>query len=501
MEENVKRGIFDWLAFGVLLLISCMSFIRLRSFPIFVDESINLWWLYRLADFGEWWRPLGDGKPLEVWLVLPLIWLGCDALICMRALHVVAGIMTTLLVYVFISKLADRSVAFVGALLNAVCPWSVFYQRLAIADTYLCSAGLLSMFAVFQAIRKSDRYAIVLLSISLILSAMAKMPVGFIFIAALPLALFWAQGENRVQLLRARNKILMAYTPVCLLLAMVIVIALYQFWHGEAPGFGLRLVMSKTQSANRLALLASNLIRLVDEFSAPLTPAIALILLIGVILSLWRGNWVQRWLASWSLLSLGLIVSIAAFWGSRYFLFAVPPLIISCVSGWHSVLGRLTNRARIIATLVVLVPCTVYMMYQSGLRIFNPLLARWSRGDWVYISEWPSGYGYPEMAEYLLSVPDMPPVVYTFEVGTAMQLRAYLPKEMEQKIQQLQLVDGKYLTVEEARAYLLDHSPAWLVTPSGADPNDPWSSKHLRRIVGFRKPCSTIEVTLYEVIP
>lgn len=501
MEENMRRGTFDWLALGVLSFLGCISFIGLRSFPIFVDESINLWWLYRLTEFGEWWRPLGDGKPLEVWLALPLIWLGYDALSCMRALHVLAGIMTTLLVYMFVARFAGRYVAFVSALFNAVCPWSVFYQRLAIADTYLCSAGLLTLFTVFQVISKSDWYAIVLLSVSLVLSAMAKMPVGFIFIAALPIALFWVQRENRGWSLQGKRELLMAYIPVCLLLAIVIAVALYQFWRGEAPGFGFRLVMSKTQSTNRLALLASNLVRLADEFSAPLTPVIALILLIGVILSLWRGNWVQRWLASWSLLSLGLIVSVAAFWGSRYFLFVVPPLVISSVSGWYSILNRLTGRGRVVATLTLLVPCTVYMAYQSGLRIFNPPLARWSQGDWLYISGWPSGYGYPEMAAYLLSAPDRPPVVYTFEVGTAMQLRAYLPKGMEHKVQQLQLVDGKYLTIEEARAYLLSHSPAWLVTRSSIDPNDPWANRHLRRIVGFRKPRSAIEVTLYEVIP
>lgn len=492
---------FDRLALTILTLVGCISFIKLRSFPIFVDESINLWWLYRLTEFGEWWRPLGDGKPLEVWPVLPLVWFGCDALTSMRALHVIAGIVAVLIVYLFVSQFAERSIAFISALLTAVCPWNVFYQRLAIADTYLCMAGLIVLYAAFQVIRKPDCRAFFLLGVSLPLAALTKMPVGFIFLSALPLALLWIQSEERSRLFQAKRRLLIAYTPTICLMIMVVAIVAFQVWHNEAPGFGIRLVISKAQSTNRLSLVVSNLIRLVDEFSAPLTPAIAFMLWVGVFLSLGRGSWVQRWLASWSLLSLGLIVTVSAFWGSRYFLFVVPPMIISAVNGWQLVFNRLSSRYRVIIMLVILVLSIIYMAYQSGLRIFNPPLARWSRGDWGYISDWPSGYGYPEMAEYLLSAPDIPPVVYTFEVGTAMQLLAYLPKGMEHKVQQLQLVDGKYLTVEEARAYLLDHSPAWLVTRSGADPNDPWASKHLRRIVGFRKPCSTVEVTLYEVIP
>lgn len=41
----------------VIVLVGAVSFMNLRSFPIFVDESINLWWLYRITDFGEWLRP------------------------------------------------------------------------------------------------------------------------------------------------------------------------------------------------------------------------------------------------------------------------------------------------------------------------------------------------------------------------------------------------------------------------------------------------------------
>lgn len=502
MEVLMSRKAFGRLALMILVLIGSISFVSLRSFPIFVDEAVHLWWVHRIIEFGEWWRPLGVGKPLEAWLVLPMVKLGCDALTCMRALHVIAGIVTVLLVYLFVSQFAHHYNAFVSALLTAISPWIVFYQRLALADIYLCAAGLFVLYAIYQVVRKPNYLAVFLFSVSLVLAALSKMPVGFLFSFALPLALIFMSSEDRSRLLRARRRLLLAFVPTLCLISLVAIVAALRIWRGEEPGFGVQLLFRQSQSTERLSLLVSNLIQLVDEFSSPLTPAIALLLLIGMFLSLKQGNWVQRWLASWSLLSLGSIIIISSWWSSRYFLFVVPPMTISAISGWQGMLNHLSNRIKTIVMLGLLVPCVIYLTYQSGLRIFNPPSARWSHMDWRgYIADWPSGYGYPEMALYLLSAPKKPSVIYTFEVGTAMQLRAYLTKEAEGMVQQLRLVDGKYITVEEARAYLIKQSSAWLVTNSAADPNDPWVSRHLLRIVGFRKPFSTVEVTLYEVIP
>jgi len=492
---------FDRLALLTFVLIGAVSFIGLRSFPIFVDEAINLWWLYRITDFGEWLRPLGDGKPLEVWPVLPLIWLGCDALTCMRALHVVAGIASTILVYSLASQFTSRAIAFIGALLTATCPWIVFFQRMAIADTYLCAAGLLVLYATTRLIRGPDWHSVILLGVSLPLAAMAKLPVGFIFLAVFPMALACVPSTERTRLLKEKRKLMLAYVPVLFLLCIVVAVALLQVRRGEAPGFGLRLVLEKAQAPDRFALLASNLRQLADEFLAPLTPLLVIIMIIGVLVSLGWGRWPQRWLTIWSVTSIGLIVSVASFWGSRYFLFAVPPLIIGAVCGWHLVLNRLSGRIKSFAVLALLLPCLVYMTYQSGLRIFDPLSARWSARDWGYITDWSSGYGYPELAQYLQSAPDAPPVIYTLEVGTAMQLRAYLPPEWASRVQQLQIVNGRHHSPEEARAYLLTRGHAWLVTPSAVEPGDQFAAAHLRRIAGFPKPGSTIEVTLYEVIP
>jgi hypothetical protein len=297
-----------------------------------------------------------------------------------------------------------------------------------------------------------------------------------------------------------RLKLLLAYVPVIVLLCMVIAVAVFQMRRGQAPGFGLRLVLEKTQSVDRATLIASNLSRLAEEFVATLTWPLVILAASGVAFSLARGDWRQRWLATGSIAGIVSIVLVSSFWGSRYFLFALPPLIISAVSGWQLLLKPIQGPGKLAVASLVLVPCVIYLGYQSALRIFDPVAARWSRADWGYIGEWTSGYGYPELAAYLQHS-NPPPMIYTMEVGTAMQLRAYLPAEWTARVQPLQIVQNNYLSPEEGRAYLLAQASAWLVTPFAADTDDSFTAAHLQRLAGFRKPSSTVKVTLYKVIP
>ena len=51
----------------------------------------QLGWIWRVIDAGEWLQPLGDGKPLEAWPLVPLVRLGLHPLTAARAMHVVAG--------------------------------------------------------------------------------------------------------------------------------------------------------------------------------------------------------------------------------------------------------------------------------------------------------------------------------------------------------------------------------------------------------------------------
>lgn len=66
-------------------------------------------------------------------------------------------------------------------------------------------------------------------------------------------------------------------------------------------------------------------------------------------------------------------------------------------------------------------------------------------------------------------------------------------------MQQLHIVDWKYLNVEEKQAYLLTKGPTWLVAPQSLDNQDNFVASHLRRLIGFTRAYSRTLVTLCEV--
>ena len=170
------------------------------------------------------------------------------------------------------------------------------------------------------------------------------------------------------------------------------------------------------------------------------------------------------------------------------------PLILGTDCGWGILLEPLGKAKNVAAALLVI--CGVLMGYQSVLIVLDPPSARGMGG---YVSGWTSGYGYPELAHYLQDAPDTPPVVYTLDIVTAMQLRAQLPGEWAERVQQLHIVDGKYLNMEEKQSYLLTKAPTWLVAPQALDNQDSFVANHLRRLIGFTRPYSQTQVTLYEV--
>jgi hypothetical protein len=72
----MSRYRIDILTTGGLLLIGSFAFVHLMALPAFEDEGSQLRLIWRLIEAQEWLQPLGDGKPLEAWPMVPLVRLG-----------------------------------------------------------------------------------------------------------------------------------------------------------------------------------------------------------------------------------------------------------------------------------------------------------------------------------------------------------------------------------------------------------------------------------------
>src|ERR1700724_987620 len=135
---------------GVLLLLGSFAFVHLMALPPVEDEGSQLRWIWRVIEAGEWLQPLGDGKPLEAWPLVPLVRLGFHPLTAARTLHVLAGMIGAVLIYHLASEMADRWTALVTGALFALCPFVVYLQRLALSDIFMCVAGIWVLLSIIK---------------------------------------------------------------------------------------------------------------------------------------------------------------------------------------------------------------------------------------------------------------------------------------------------------------------------------------------------------------
>jgi 4-amino-4-deoxy-L-arabinose transferase-like glycosyltransferase len=509
----VNRYRNDILPVVALLLLGSFAFAQLMALPAFEDEGSQLRGIWRLIEAGEWLQPLGDGKPLEAWLMVPLVRLGGEPLAAIRALHVVAGMIGAVLTYRLALHLGDRRTAFTSGALFALCPFVVYLERLALADIFLCTTGIWVLISVLELIQSPGWMHTAALAAGLVLAAFCKFPVGFVFLASMPLALLLLPSHERRTLLHppVLAKVLAAHAPAALLALVVAVTAIIRVAHGQPPGFGLQVLLGVGMGQYQDIATAIGVRRpnLVDELSAQLSWPVAALALIGLAASALSRDWRVRWLIAVGALPMLGIGLLAKFWYPRYLLFTLPPLIVGAVSGWRR-LSQHAGRLRLPVELAVVTVCASFMGYQSALLIFDPAAARWSALDrFQYFEGWGSGYGYPEAARFVLAARNAPQMIYSLDGHSAYQLRNYLPAQWSSRVRPIFYgPDGEVLRSEAARLEnLLSSTPAWIIIPEQLLQGYLDSSFgrtnsariNLRRIATFDKPGSRARLAIYDV--
>jgi hypothetical protein len=493
-----------------LLLLGSLAFVRLTAMPMFEDEGSQLREVYRAIEASEWLAPLGTGKPLEAWPMVPLVWLGVPSLVALRAVHVLAGMLGVVLTYLLALRTSNRGTACISGVLFAICPLLVYLQRLALADMLLCTASVWVLVCAIAWLQSSGGPRTVALAVSLLVAALSKMPVGFVLLGAAPLALFLMSARDRARLQPgAYSELLLAHVPAAVLAAAVAVVAAVRVWRGQEPGFGLQTVMGIGLGYYGNMGAVAGVVRpdLLTEFTAQLSWPVVATGMLGVAAGALLGDWRQRWLAAAGLLPMLAIGYGAHFWYSRYLLFTLPPLTAAAVEGWRALLAR-TPAVRLPAAAGLLLICTVLMGRQSMLLILDPLAARWSRLDRSqYFESWSSGYGYPEAARFIRDSVAAPQVIFALDGHSADQLRSYLPERWGTRVLPIfQAPDGRLLAGQNERLEnLRSHQPAWIVisvqlldgylqSVFGAQNV---AQIELRKVATFDKPGSRAQIGIY----
>lgn len=495
-----------------LVLLGSFAFWHLMGVPAFEDEGSQLRLIWRILEAGEWLRPLGEGKPLEAWPMVPLVRFAPQPLAAIRGLHVLCGIIGAVLTYQLAAQVTDRRTAFACGLLFVTCPFVVYLQRFAHSDILMCTAGVWVLLSIVRLVATPTWRGATALALALVLAALSKLPVGFIFLTSMPLALLLMPTHERRAILSppVLVKVIAAHVPAVLLALTVIGVAVVRMQRGQEPGFGVQDLfgIGLGRYHGIAAVIGVPRPSLIGELTAQLSWPVVALGLIGLAASALFNDWRQRWLIVVGLAPMLGIGWLTSFWFSRYLLFTLPPLVVAAASGWHALSLRVPRFPRTVEFAAVAL-CVGFMGLQSARLVLDPLTAQWSPTDrFQYFEGWGSGYGYPEAAQFLLQTPAAPRMIYSLDGHSAYQLRTYLPAAWSNRVQPVFYGEhGEVLRQEAARlANVLDHSPAWIVVPDellqsylGATFGDQAEEMELRRIARFDKPGARAQLAIYEV--
>lgn len=366
----------------------------LETLPIFIDEAIHIGWASRLAEDGTLAGPLRDGKVLQAALLAPLVPASADPLRAARGLSVAAGALGLAATAWLGGQLFGPRVRAVAAVLYVLCPFTLAYDRMAMADTLLCAAAAVSIGLSVRLARRPRPATAVGLGLALGACVLAKVT-GALVLLVPPLALLLlGRGERR-----------RAVVPFSIAGAIAALIAgpplLYFLRNSEQTD------KAMLGGSGRLDMIAQNFDALASWLVDYLTAPFLALALLGLLLGLGFRRRETLLLGLAAATPLVVFASLSVHWYPRYVLFAVPPLLVAAARGLV-VLAMLAaralrRRARLPLLLALGLAAASPAAVDFGARlVLDPASAPWPEIErFQYVYGFSSGYGCVELVARL----------------------------------------------------------------------------------------------------
>lgn len=388
---------------ALLALVAVFMVIRLSfltRLPVYVDESVHIHWARGFLD-PDLSAEFSVGRWLPIRIMAFFMLLPIEPLFAARLGSVVMGL-TVLLACVLINReLFTSAEGLLAGVVYTMLPYALLYDRLALVDVYLVAFGTWALYFSILAARRAGGASILAMS-ACALAAILSKPTGGVFLALPILVSLFLTGRGR------RIAYLGRVWPTVIGGTALLV---FLVW----AGYGAGLLGSQVAFEGRgqvADILLPNLEVASQWLRALLTPAVAwltfvsgIVALIGVI----AGAHIEAFLAV--ILAVAIVPSalVSKTWYPSYLLFTVVPtsLLLARVISLSAALV-----ARLLGAVSTRVESAVYVLFVGVLiGATAPLdlalmvrpqdaalpLAESSR----YVSGGLSGYGLPELAEFL----------------------------------------------------------------------------------------------------
>lgn len=391
---------FFLLLFSALFVLSRLIF--LESLPIFNDEAMYLNWgrLIVKDPIENFLISLTDGQqPFFIWLTALSYWLGGNNfLFAGRMISVFSGLGTMFLIYLIGKELFNQKTGLMAAFLYLVQPFTLWYDRLAIKDSFLMFlAGLTVYFTLRLAKTGVWKYAWgvgIALGIALLTKSIA-----YFFVVFFPLTFFLMYesktrpGFVKTQFLQIFWGLIVAFLGQSLLYLSplssrigqknsVFLLSLSELW---------QLPMSLWRNN-----LYSTIIWWWQYYRLPLL----IMGVFGFMMLIKKHRWRQLLvLSSWIFLPIVFEIFTAKIYIPRYFLFTYIAFGLLVAYGMKQCLSFF--KAKLAKTLLVVLLILPSLSLDAKI-IFSPEIAPLPQVErWQYFEGWPAGYGLKDVVFHL----------------------------------------------------------------------------------------------------
>ena len=388
----------------VIVLHFLLRIYNLTGQPIFADEAIYIRWAQVMqAEPTLRFLPLSDGKqPLFMWSIIPFFKLFNDPLFAGRVVSVVASFVTLVGIFSLTYYLFRKwFVSIVSALIYAVSPFAIFFDRMALADSMLSMFGVwVLLFGIITA--KSLRLdSAMLTGFALGGGLLTKSPALF-YSLLLPSTLLVSPALKLTRYIRISWQKLAKFIGL-FLVTYAIGYAMYNILR-LGPNFS--SIGARNQDyVLPLSHIITNpkdpfifLFHRSFEWLWILGPfGILVLATLGIFVGIRKYPKEILLLSAWFFVPIAVQSEFAKVFTARYVLFSIPPLVV-VASLVFLIKGGIRNRVAIVGLIIFLLHA-FFIDYHLIVRMDQAFLPQSERAG--YFEEWTAGTGTREVAQFI----------------------------------------------------------------------------------------------------
>jgi len=412
----MTKNKFIWVV--SIFLIAIISFVLLRftnlnSVPVFVDEAIYVRWSQVMRQEPTLrFLPMSDGKqPLYMWVTIPFLKVFSDPLIAARGLSIASGF-GSMLGLVFLTQIlfSNPLISALSALLYSVTPFTVFFDRMALADSMLAMFGIWSLWLAILFVKSGKLEHAMFLGYALGCALLTKSPaIFFYFWVVLTIPFFIKRGAGfRDNFLRLSKGLFTALIISQVMKAILILGPNSQMAGTRNLDY---MFTFKEVISHPLSPFIGNMKSVLNWIWLLLTPSSIVLYFLSWANKQYRKDIILLTLVSF--LPLIALSSVARVFTSRYILFAVYPLIPVFALGLSWLITRKGLLIKLSTAVLIFIPLVISVMYLSKPEQ-SPLPFDMRNG---YYEEWTAGWGNKQIASYLINLENKGEKIVVFTEG------------------------------------------------------------------------------------